>query len=201
MSGKFVAFEGTEGAGKSSVVKKIAQNLSQKNIDFITTCEPGGSEFGLKIRNLLLNQKDQIISPYSELLLINAARIEHLNQVIRPALRANKVVLCDRFIGSTLAYQGAGSGINSDIIKQTHRLFCDNLYPDLTLYLDVDIATGLLRAGKNPDRFESENRSFFNRAQKSFQSLANQQNWIKIDANQSAECVYQSCLQKLLEVL
>ena len=161
--GAFVTVEGSDGAGKTTQLEFIHSWLVSKNIDVIRTREPGGTALGEQLRHILLDQEDLEISDETELLLIFAARQQHLQELILPALADGKWVLCDRFTDATYAYQGAGRGIEKQRISVLESWVQKGLHPDLTLILDVDVAIGQARSdrrGKDPDRFEGQAREF-----------------------------------------
>ena len=198
---KFVSFEGTEGVGKTTAIEGLCQRLEAEGIDYVRTREPGGSPFAEQLRALLLDPRTDITDD-TELLLMFAARSDHLAQVILPALTAGKWVICDRFIDSTVAYQGYGraSGdpemrhkIDSLIAQFVPRL------PDITLWLDLPIEEGMQRAGKRSaaDRFEQQQMAFFERVYQGFneQYLAQPQRIHRIDACGDAATVAQRIWQ------
>ena len=164
MSALFITIEGTEGVGKTSNIRFIAEFLRDKNKKVVETREPGGTELGESIRELLLNPENNI-SDDAELLLMFAARAQHLAEVIEPALAANKWVVCDRFTDATYAYQGGGRGLSMEKIAVLENWVQGKRKPDLTLLLDIDVQTGLQRATdrSKPDRFEREKVEFFER--------------------------------------
>jgi len=164
--GLFITLEGVEGAGKSTSIPFLQNLIEQSGREVVVTREPGGTKLGESIRNLLLDPDRKLdIHPDSELLLMFAARAQHFHQVILPALRAGKTVLCDRFTDASFAYQGAGRGIPIGKIAQLQTWLLGELRPNLTLIFDVDVDTGLARAASRgkPDRFELEKKDFFNR--------------------------------------
>lgn len=174
MRGKFITIEGVEGVGKTTNIDFIHQWLEAQQIDHVRTREPGGTPLAEDIRSLLLAPRDEAVGETTELLLMFAARAQHLNQVIEPALAAGKWVLCDRFTDATYAYQGGGRGQDMQCIAQLEQLVQGALWPDLTLILDLDVAEGLRRAlacGK-PDRFERERHDFFERVRGTYLSRA-----------------------------
>jgi len=175
MRGRFIVFEGGDGAGKGSALAAVAEALIADGLDVLTTREPGGTPEGLALRGLLLSAAGSVWDQGSELLLMTAARVQHVKRVIRPALAAGRIVLCDRFVGSTLAYQGSGRGLPPALIRDLHRIFVDDLWPDLTVLMDVDAATGLRRsrkrlAGEGTDegRFEALDLDFHERVRGAF---------------------------------
>jgi len=184
---RFISFEGTEGVGKTTAIKALAAKFEALGIDYIQTREPGGSAFAEKLRALLLDPATQI-NDDTELLLMFAARSDHLQSVILPALNQNQWVICDRFVDSTTAYQGFGRGFGDkkilDKIAQLTENFVPKL-PDLTLWLDLPVDLGMSRAGKRSkaDRFEQERQDFFNRVYEGFATLANHEpRFCRIDA-------------------
>lgn len=184
--GRFITLEGGEGVGKSTNLQFIQQLLAQKRIDVLLTREPGGTELAEKIRQLLLEKHSEAITPQAELLLVFAARAQHVQHVILPALAQGKWVLSDRFTDATYAYQGGGRNMDNQFIAWLESAVQGELRPDLTLLLDAPVETGLLRArhrGKL-DRFESEQRSFFERVRQAYLARAHQtpQRYTIIDA-------------------
>jgi dTMP kinase len=169
MSGKFITLEGMDGAGKSTHLAGLAQVLRRRGLTVQTTREPGGTALGEKLRRLLLD-RDQRLHPETETLLMFAARHEHLDKVIRPALAAGAWVLCDRFTDATFAYQSGGSGVPWDRIEALERWVHADLQPDLTVYLDVPPEVGRARRDqiKAPDRFEQEAEAFFERVRATY---------------------------------
>ena len=161
MRGKFITIEGQDGAGKSTNVSAMKEYLSSNSIDFIHTREPGGTELGEKLRELLLNSSESIADK-SELLMMFAARAQHIESVIEPALSSGTWVLCDRFTDASYAYQGAGRGISFDDIALLESYVQQGLAPDLTLVLDLPVQLSEQRAGQRsaPDRFEQQQQDF-----------------------------------------
>ena len=162
MSGRFVTVEGIEGAGKTSCLAFLRSRLEAAGKRVVQTREPGGTPLGEEVRGLLLGHRAEGMSDDAELLLVFAARAEHVARVIRPALAAGDWVLCDRFTDATYAYQGGGRGVDVERIALLEHLVQGSLRPDLTLMLDVPAEVGLARAGARsaPDRFESERAAF-----------------------------------------
>lgn len=193
MKGRFITIEGIEGVGKTTNIEFIDSLLQQAGREVVLTREPGGTPIGEDIRELLLGHKHDGMSDDTELLLMFAARAEHLHKVIRPALAAGKDVLCDRFTDATYAYQGGGRGIAVEHIAVLENWVQADLRPDLTLLLDVPVATGLERAGKRsaPDRFEKEKHEFFERVRAMYllRAQAEPQRYRIIDASQPLDAV------------
>lgn len=171
--GLFITLEGGEGAGKSSCLDFVRDWLKRHGQDVVVTREPGGTPLGERIRDLLLHGRDGM-SPDAELLLMFAARAEHLNQVIRPALERGSSVVCDRFTDATYAYQGAGRGVAGERIAVLEQWVQQGLRPNLTLLLDLPVTQGLARAGTRsaPDRFEREQQAFFERVRSAYLDAA-----------------------------
>lgn len=204
--GCFITVEGTEGVGKTTNMDYTLSLLQQANIEVITTREPGGTELGEAIRELLLGHKHDGMHDDTELMLMFAARAEHIAQVIRPALDQGKWVLCDRFTDATYAYQGGGRGIDLQRIAELEDWVQGELRPDLTLLLDVPVEIGLERAGKRsaPDRFEKEKYDFFEKVRAMYLQRANSEpeRFRIIDASQPLVNVQQqihAVVSKLLD--
>ena len=163
MKGLFVTLEGPEGAGKSTNREYLADRLRARGLDVVLTREPGGTPLAERIRDLLLTPADEPMAIDTELLLVFAARAQHLAQVIRPALARGAVVLCDRFTDATYAYQGGGRGLPLERIAQLETFVQGDLHPDLTLIFDLPVEVGLARAAARGrlDRFEQEGMCFF----------------------------------------
>ena len=174
MSGKFITIEGTEGAGKSTNLSSIEKVLNDFDISYIVTREPGGTAVGEELRSVLLKNESINISGQTELLLMFASRMQHINDVIKPALKLNKWVICDRFTDASYAYQGYGRQLNLSFISSLENLVHPDLQPDLTLILDVpvNIAMGRVHNRGNLDRFEQEDVFFFNRVRAGYKEIA-----------------------------
>lgn len=198
----FITFEGVEGAGKSTQIKMLSKYLKEKNINFISLREPGGTIIGEKIRKILLKDKNLKIDPVTEMLLMMVSRRELLIQKILPALKENKMVLCDRFIDSTIAYQGYGRGIEIGWIKDIFRLVCFNHYPDLTILLDIETEEGFKRIkGKEKDRFEEEESSFHRRIREGFLKIAEEERkrFFVIDGKGNKREIFEKIIKCLKE--
>lgn len=203
MNGKFITIEGGEGAGKSTNLDFIHQYLKSAGKKIVLTREPGGTPVGEKIRGILLDKKQSDLGDDTELLMMFAARAQHIEQVIRPALNSGEWVLCDRFTDATYAYQGGGRGIADARIKTLENWVQGSLKPDLTLLLDLPVEEGMLRANKRsePDRFEQEQHEFFNRVRNAYLNMAktNSGRYRIVDASTSLEKVQQQITQILDE--
>jgi len=194
-AGKFITLEGIEGVGKTTHLAFIADRLQQQGHTVIVTREPGGTRAGEAIREILLHGKDMQIDSMAELLLMFAARAQHLQEVVRPALAKGQYVLCDRFTDATYAYQGGGRGLSLADIGVLETLVQQQLQPDVTLLFDASVQTGLSRAKKRgeADRFEAETVSFFERVRQTYLDRASQQpqRFRIIDAEQTLVDVQQ----------
>ncbi len=208
--GLFITFEGGEGVGKSTQIKLLQNYIQQTypDTELILTREPGGSVGAEEIRTLLLNGKTSRWDKLSELLLFTAARRNHLTEKIWPAMKEGKIVLCDRFFDSTIAYQCYGYGFNEEIYQQSMMLYhmiAGNFGPDLTFVLDLDVEVGLQRSrcrvGNNEQRFEDMQVSFHQNLRKGFLELAhkNPKRCVVIDASQSIDDIHKQIIQSFEE--
>ncbi len=181
--GFFLTFEGLDGSGKTTQIQRLKDILEKSGIPVQVTRQPGGTEFGDKLRALLLDSKSSGIAPLAELALMFADRAQTIRQIIAPALEQPQVLICDRFTDSTEAYQGGGRELGSEIVRELHRLLCNDLQPDLTILLLPDLETSLYRArrrngsqeasgSKNEGRFEQERDAFFHRVQAKYFEIA-----------------------------
>ena len=199
--GKFITLEGIEGVGKTSNLQFIQELLESSGHSCVVTREPGGTNLGEALRGLLLSHSDDNMSADAELLMMFAARAEHLNKVILPALEANKTVLCDRFTEATYAYQGGGRQLDIDKISRLEQWVQGELRPDLTVILDAPVEVGRARAGlrSEPDRIEKEQDDFFQRVREAYIGLAEQypQRICLIDASVELTAVQQQIREKL----
>ncbi|RZA04236.1 MAG: dTMP kinase [Moraxellaceae bacterium] len=193
LRGKFLTIEGTEGVGKSTNLAFVRDWLQAKGVEVVVTREPGGTPLAEEIRGLLLAKREEAVDETAELLLVFAARAQHLAQVIRPALERGAWVLSDRFTDATYAYQGGGRGLSKAIITQLETMVQSELRPDLTLILDIDVELGLNRARQRGelDRFESETLSFFERVRSAYRERLSEASnrYALIDAGQELEKV------------
>ncbi|HSX84296.1 MAG TPA: dTMP kinase [Cellvibrio sp.] len=191
--GKFITIEGTEGVGKSTNLAYVHEWLTTRGVDVVVTREPGGTPLAEEIRTLLLAKREESVDETAELLLVFAARAQHLQQVIKPALARGAWVLCDRFTDATYAYQGGGRGLDVATIAQLEQLVQGDLRPDLTLVLDIDVELGLQRARERAalDRFESEAAAFFERVRQTYRRLAETapERYAVVDAGQTLQAV------------
>ena len=207
----FITFEGIEGSGKSTQIRLLNDFLKLRGHETVLTREPGGTPIGDDIRHILLASENREISPLCELLLYNACRAQHLSQLIGPALKAGKTVLCDRYWDATIAYQGYGRGFPLEMIDTLNRLVAGDVKPHLTFLLDLDHQTGLNRArernavkqGKNESRFENEELPFHKKVREGYLALASKEpeRIVIIDANREVEAVHQAIVMKVLTSL
>lgn len=194
---RFISFEGIEGCGKSTQAKKLYEYFLAKQINCLLTREPGGSVAGEKIRNVLLDETIENLNPKTELLLNFASRIEHVEKLIKPALKDNKIVICDRFFDSTYAYQGGAQGVDLNIIDDVKKIAINNFAPDITFFIKVEVEEGLKRTANrlNNNRFEKLSIDFHQKVHHQFLELAKKNSRIKIvDGMQNQQQVFQQIL-------
>ena len=206
MKGKFIVFEGIDGCGKTTQINEIFNWLPKSKLisndsSIIKTREPGGSLLGAKLRELILsNNKDNIPTNLTELLLYAADRTEHVAKIISPALKKGDWVLSDRFSGSTLAYQGYGRNIDKDVIKNLEIIACQGQKPDITFFLDISIEESIARRKNQiPDRIESEGINFLKKVNIGFKKIANENNWIIISASNNKQNISTIIKNTLIE--
>lgn len=200
----FITFEGGEGSGKSVQSKGLYRRLDKLAVPALLTHEPGGTVLGEKLTRLLKWARDTGISPLTELLMFNASRSQLVAEVIRPALKAGKVVICDRYTDSTIAYQHCGRGLDLKLVKTINEGAAGGLAPSLTILLDVSPETGLTRKGnKKPDRFEQEDIAFHRRVRDGYLKLAADEprRWLVIDASQPKEKIAGIIWQRVSRLL
>jgi dTMP kinase len=191
----FITFEGIEGSGKSTQIGRLAERLRRRGAQVVVTREPGGCPIADAIRRILLHPDSSALVPRAELLLYAAARAQHVDEVIRPALAQGKIVLCDRFVDATVAYQGEGRGLDANLIASLNDLAADGLLPHLTLLLDMPVEVGLRRArdrnsaaDNGEDRFERESLAFHDRVRAGYLKLARREKRFRIiDADAPVE--------------
>ena len=201
MQGLFITFEGPDGCGKTTQMKLLAEYFKKKGKEVVLTREPGGKGLGEKVREILLNY-DGEVSDRCESFLFLADRAQNIDIIVNPAVKEGKIVLCDRHIDSTVAYQGYGRGLNIDRINMLNNLATNGKKPDLTLVFDVDVETSMKRVGKEKDRMESAGIDFHNRVRKGYLELAKQEpKRIKVlDAAKSIEEIHKDVINILAEV-
>ncbi len=204
----FITFEGIEGSGKTTQIKRLSIHLQQKGENCIITREPGGTAIGAKIRAILLDPASGDLAPEAELLLYLADRAQHIKQVIQPYLKAGNAVLCDRFYDATMVYQGFARGLNPGLISQLHQIMSIDLRPDITLLLDLAPQEGLRRAWAElkkgsrvgcESRFEEETLAFHEKVRAGYLKLAHQEphRFCVVDAQVDEEQVHQQIIQTL----
>jgi dTMP kinase len=174
--GVFITFEGIEGCGKSTQAKQLARSLGRLGVSHVSTFEPGGTDIGRKMRQVLLDSRNKALTPLAELLLYAADRAQHVEEVIKPALRAGKWVICDRFSDATVVYQGAARGQDRKLIRLLNHVVTEGIRPHMTFLLDCPVEVGLRRAlGRNmkgQDRFEREALTFHRKVRRGYLDLA-----------------------------
>jgi dTMP kinase len=202
--GRFLTIEGIEGVGKTTQVARLSQALRERGIAHVVTREPGGTPLAERIRDIVLNARDETLPPKAELLLMFAARAVHLQNLVEPNLAVGRWVLCDRFTDATYAYQGGGRGMSGDDIRVLETLVQGTRRPDLTVLLDAPVEQALRRArqrnaGAAADRFESERAEFFERVRGAYRARAAAEpgRIASIDAGESAELVAARILELL----
>ena len=201
--GKFITIEGLDGCGKSTQLGRLADVLRAQGHEVVLTREPGGTPAGEKIRGVILDSRTAGLSPRAELALMFAARAQHIDEVIRPALEAGRFVLCDRFTDSSEAYQGGGRKLGSESVLALHRELCRGLQPDLTILMDSEVEASVARARRrnlaregasqqDENRFEQESRAFFQRVRDAYLAIARREprRVFLVDARRSGDVVH-----------
>jgi dTMP kinase len=206
MKGKFITFEGTEGSGKTSVIKEVRKYLENLGYDVMVTREPGGIEISERIREILLDKNNQEMDPRTEALLFAAARRQHLIEKILPALKANKIVLCDRFVDSSLVYQGHARNIGIDKVYEINYFAIEEALPDLTIFVDVRPEVGLKRVFSTPNRevnrLDLENLSFHKTIYEGYLSLMKKYDRIKrVNGEQEISLVVKDTIKVIEEII
>ncbi|MEI7474116.1 MAG: dTMP kinase [bacterium] len=198
--GYFITFEGADGSGKTTQISKLSNYLTNNNTKNIQTRDPGGTELGSSLRQILLHYPNYI-SPNCELFLYLADRSQHVDEKILPALKEGNIVLCDRFIDSSLAYQGYGRGIDLNQIIELNKIATRGLIPDLTILLDIDTDTAANRIAREKDRFESEAQEFHKKVRQGYLEVAKSDpsRFVIINANQSIEDIFTQLISVLKE--
>lgn len=199
MNGQFISFEGGEGSGKSTQLKLLTAAFEKSSLPFISTREPGGSSGAERIRSLLVSGEIDSWDSLTETLLFNAARADHINRIITPALVEGKTVICDRFFDSTLVYQGIGKGLGEAYIKNLHHLIFGNFMPNLTIILDIASEDGLARAGTrsgDETRFEQLDIEFHRKIRTGFLTIARNEpeRCVVLDATKEASILHQQII-------
>lgn len=201
----FITLEGPEGSGKSTQIKRLAKRLEEMGYSVITTREPGGTPIGDQIRQVLVRMENKELHPRTEILLFLAARAQLVEQVIKPALQDGKIILCDRYGDSTLAYQGYGHGLDLEQLRRMLDFATDHLKPDLTILLDLDVKTGLMRkkAEDEWNRLDAYEALFHERVREGYLQLAREEpeRWRIVDASQAIDAVQEDLFQIILEAI
>lgn len=202
----FLAFEGLDGSGKSTLMSQLESHLRIQNKSFIKTREPGGTQIGDQLRNIILSKCTEVPSPRTELLLYEASRSQHVDLIIKPALEKKQWVLCDRFTASSVAFQAGGRQISGDQVDWLNNFATDSLKPDLNILLDLTVEESQSRrrnraaaAGETEDRMESEEESFHRRVRDGFlkQAVKHPTEWLVLDAAQTPEQLFNLLLTEL----
>lgn len=196
MGGRLIAFEGGEGAGKSTQIRRLAAAFARRGEAVLQTREPGGTPGAERIRQLFVGGSGPGWAPATDVLLVTAARAEHVAKLVQPALTRGTTVLCDRFVHSTLAYQGYGSGVDLAALRLLHRFATNDLWPDLVVWLDLPVEVGLARSrardGADAQRFEGLSAAFHARVRQGFTELAQaDRRIVRVDASQTPDAVAQ----------
>jgi len=203
--GLFITFEGGEGAGKSTLIEEMAMQLASTGYEVLKTREPGGTKLGEHVRQILLQHSHEKVSVYAELCLFLASRAQHISEVIGPALEARKIVLCDRFNDSSVAYQGAARGLGMEKVAAFCDFISEGLEPQLTLYLDIDPELGLSRAKKSraQDRIESETLAFHSKIREAYLSILKEspRRFHRLDASKAPIEVFNEAMKQVNPLL
>jgi len=202
LTGKFISFEGPEGSGKSTVIKAVEEFLKSEGYNILTTREPGGIRIAEDIRNIILSKENTELSANAEALLFAASRAQHFDEKIVPALNENKIILCDRFIDSSLAYQGHARGLGIDEVYNINRFAIGNKLPDLTIFFDVPPKVGLDRVFSNTrkvDRLDLETLEFHEKVYEGYKILSKrfEDRFVTIDGQNPVETVIEDTIQIL----
>ncbi|MDP3013258.1 MAG: dTMP kinase [Candidatus Subteraquimicrobiales bacterium] len=202
--GLFITFEGIEGSGKSTQIELLGKYFSNKGYDVVLTREPGGTKIGDEIRKILLSPENKEMNEMVEALLYAASRVQLVSEIIEPALKSRKVILCDRYYDSSLAYQAYGRGIAFSVIEGINKPAVERAIPDITFFLDISVEEGLRRATVPfADRIESESLKFHNRVREGFLELArkNPERFVVIDGTRKTGEIFEEIIQKMEEFL
>ncbi|QNU67177.1 dTMP kinase [Ruminiclostridium herbifermentans] len=173
-NGKFITFEGTDGSGKTTQIKLLEEYLKNKGYEVVLSREPGGTKVSELIRDLILDPANTEIDPLTEMILYAASRAQHIAQIIKPSIEAGKIVICDRFVDSSYAYQGFGRGIDLRLIADVNRVAIDGISPDITFFLDIDPETAIKRRinATGADRIEQEKLDFHKRVYEGYKKMS-----------------------------
>ncbi|HBM75598.1 MAG TPA: dTMP kinase [Clostridiaceae bacterium] len=202
--GYFISIEGSDGSGKSTQIKLMKEYFASKGFEVVESREPGGTRIGEKVRNIILDNENVEMSPVTEALLYAASRAQHVTEVIRPCLKQGKVIICDRYIDSSIAYQGVGRGLGIDVVSKINSVAIQGIMPDLTVFFDIDPEVALNRKiedGK-ADRLELEKLEFHKKVYKGYKQIASTNSRIKIiDASRSVMEIHKDVVNIIDEFL
>jgi dTMP kinase len=202
--GYFISIEGSDGSGKSTQIKLIKEYFASKGFEVVESREPGGTRIGEKIRDIILDNENVEMSPVTEALLYAASRAQHVTEVIRPCLEQGKVIICDRYVDSSIAYQGVGRGLGMDVVSKINSVAIQGIMPDLTIFFDIDPEVALNRKiedGK-ADRLELEKLEFHKKVYKGYKQIASTNSRIKIvDASRSVMEIHKDVINIIDEFL
>lgn len=199
--GLFIVFEGVEGVGKSTQASLLAKRVSKElKREAILTREPGGTELAEKLRTLVLSHSGEVIDNRTEALIMAAARAHHVSQQIFPRIESGAYVICDRFSGSYLAYQGYGRGLEIETLEIITHFASGGIEPDITFYLDVDPKEAMARKGVSRDRIEAESPDFFEKVARGYAELATRDLWVSLEAGRSVEEIHEQVFAYVLEI-
>jgi dTMP kinase len=214
MRGTFITFEGLDGCGKSTQTERLAAVLRADGYDVVVTREPGGTQVGEQIRGLLLNSRTQGLAPMAELALMFASRAQLIREVILPALKSGKIVLCDRYTDSSEAYQGGGRQLGSEAVLDLHQIVCGGLSPEITILMDSEVKASVARARKrnqlangngseDENRFERENTAFFERVHQAYLGIARREpnRVFMVDARRDGDTVHREIAEHVRQKL
>lgn len=194
--GIFITFEGIDGSGKTTQLRLLAERLRATGRDVVEAVEPGGTAIGRQVRAIVLDGRNTNLTPRAELLLYFASRAQNVEEVIRPALREGKIVVCDRFTDSTLVYQGYGRGLGADVVMALHEIACEGLQPEITVFVDIDLDESLRRArdrnvsvASSETRIDDESREFHRAVRDAYLALAKREahRFLVVDGTASVE--------------
>lgn len=205
MSGKFITFEGIDGSGKSTQLRMLTGDLRQRGVDVITTCQPGGTPLGRRLREAFL-ETEETVAPLAELLLFAADRAQHVEFLIKPALAEGRIVISDRYADATYAYQGAGRGFPEKMVNQVIDIATEGLKPDLTIFFDITVETALRRMsarGEKANRMDLETADFYDRVRAAYLSIAEREKnrFLVIDANGAMEQIHAKVVEIVTKFL
>lgn len=205
MKGFFITFEGPDGSGKTTQIDLLRRHLLDRGYEVLVTREPGGTPISEAIRKIILDTEHMEMTPVTEMLLYAAARAQHVDQLIRPALEQGKIVLCDRFVDSSIAYQGLGRGLGIELVEEINRVALQGIMPNLTFFFDIDPEKGLIRGkdrDRKVDRLELEDLEFHKRVYQGFciLCLKHPERFRRINADTNINDIFQQIIQEIDEL-